>query len=739
MRVRIFLPEDLLSSQEYDRLLLRPRSNSSSSPSRTLLGWVHSEEDNRSLIVVVAGAVENAVGSEEIGVCRNRRVPPLQDVGSLRLPSASDQEGRESFPSSTVRSDKGKSRAREGDNKTSLQMVLGIDAAEHTRSQIRLWSRLRSKQRRTIQLTQLRLKGQDLLADRDPTPIQIFHYRPPRPDSLQYLSLHPVAPPPPGAPALNLLTPNHQPSSASSQNPSSTLPSVAVMLQRALEASVDADPVRQVELRQPKGAKAHLRLAIDLMNEAAASLQDYHHRLADGDTDTARPSAVTQFQQQIWDRAFRPIYETTLSSLFHTIILLRRLLVSPFPFQSHRRRPPLSLVDIFATAHQLNTRFGQLLLWPVISRNLRTLRIEGTLPTRSISPSYMSVWNGIWLVANDLILGRAVGTFLRLNRVAIAAWLSTSLQKHTVRDLMRMLDWLGHWPAGLKLNTELARFFGDMYSGTTQLWNEVVLQPSPGGSTGSLGLGLGMPDTLSTLVDFIGLCGQWGGLTLILALCADALVLWTIHIHIIYLVSRSIYAWLLYTIDILFQVFRGKKRNALRGGRVDDAEYELDQRLLGTILFTLLAFLFPTVLVYYLPFALAEWMRVGVRAGVLEVGLALLNHLPLFGLMLRLKDPARVPAGIQLEPEDGGSAKASSSMGTKEGEASDQEGTGAGSRCEHQVYRVRSVPAGVHQIFHGYGVHLGQARQMPGLLLNVLTGRHIEVASAGIPDEHEHG
>jgi hypothetical protein len=46
----------------------------------------------------------------------------------------------------------------------------------------------------------------------------------------------------------------------------------------------------------------------------------------------------------------------------------------------------------------------------------------------------------------------------------------------------------------------------------------------------------------------------------------------------------------------------GKKFNLLRN-RVEPAVYDVDQLLLGTILFTLVAFLFPTVLVYYLAFA----------------------------------------------------------------------------------------------------------------------------------------
>jgi len=46
----------------------------------------------------------------------------------------------------------------------------------------------------------------------------------------------------------------------------------------------------------------------------------------------------------------------------------------------------------------------------------------------------------------------------------------------------------------------------------------------------------------------------------------------------------------------------GKRRNVLRN-RTDTWSYDMDQLLFGTILFTLLAFLFPTAFVYYSLFA----------------------------------------------------------------------------------------------------------------------------------------
>ena len=91
----------------------------------------------------------------------------------------------------------------------------------------------------------------------------------------------------------------------------------------------------------------------------------------------------------------------------------------------------------------------------------------------------------------------------------------------------------------------------------------------------------------------------------------------------------------------LFHLFRGKKHNVLRN-RIDSCDYDLDQLLLGTILFTLLFFLLPTVGVFYLTFTSARMAIISLKAA-LDTSLACLNHFPLFALMLRVKDPRRLP------------------------------------------------------------------------------------------------
>ena len=126
-----------------------------------------------------------------------------------------------------------------------------------------------------------------------------------------------------------------------------------------------------------------------------------------------------------------------------------------------------------------------------------------------------------------------------------------------------------------------------------------------------------------------------------ISLFSDLLSLLTVHIYCFYTASARIFHWQLTIIVSLFHLFRGKKHNVLRN-RIDSCDYDLDQLLLGTILFTLLFFLLPTVLVFYITFTSARMAIIFLKAS-LDTLLACLNHFPLFALMLRVKDSRRLP------------------------------------------------------------------------------------------------
>ncbi|KFY04993.1 hypothetical protein O988_00354 [Pseudogymnoascus sp. VKM F-3808] len=300
----------------------------------------------------------------------------------------------------------------------------------------------------------------------------------------------------------------------------------------------------------------------------------------------------------------------------------------------YRLRPEYAaLKDISATAQQVEIRLLQFCYWPMQYVMLRKRKDDWQSIAKSHA-DYIRFYNSLWLVANDVIIGIAVGSAIIDNADWLAERISDVLGTYTVTSLQQTISWLMDWPAGLKLNNELAQFLGDLFLWVIDYWSSCVDVLRP---------------ILPHLIWFIGF-SSFAGASMPIALFSDFVSLLTIHIYSFYIASAKIFHWQLTIILSLFHLFRGKKHNVLRK-RIDSCDYDLDQLLLGTILFTLLFFLLPTVIVFYLTFAIARMSIISLKA-TLDTALACLNHFPLFALMLRFKDSQRLPGGIRFELRD---------------------------------------------------------------------------------------
>jgi phosphatidylinositol glycan class Q protein len=289
-----------------------------------------------------------------------------------------------------------------------------------------------------------------------------------------------------------------------------------------------------------------------------------------------------------------------------------------------------ALKDVSATAQQVDIRLQQFCYWPIQYLTLRKRKQTWQSITNS-HPEYIRFYNSLWLVANDVIIGIALGSYIIENAGFVAAQVDRILSAYTIEGLQGTIIWLMDSPAGLKLNTELATFLGDLFLWVIDYWAGCIAMLHP---------------YLPGIIHFIGF-SSFAGATMPISLFSDLVSLLTLHIYSFYVASARIYNWQSTIIGSLFHLFRGKKRNVLRN-RIDSCDYDLDQLLLGTILFTLLVFLLPTVFVFYLTFASARMAIITLKA-VLDTLLACLNHFPLFALMLRFKDSRRLPGGIQFE------------------------------------------------------------------------------------------
>lgn len=327
-----------------------------------------------------------------------------------------------------------------------------------------------------------------------------------------------------------------------------------------------------------------------------------------------------------------------------------------------RARPDAAaLKDVSATAQQVDIRLQQFCYWPIQYLTLRKRKDDWKSVTDS-HPDYIRFYNSLWLVANDVIIGMTIGTYMTENAEWVAYWINAFLNDYTIHGLQRTISWLMGWPAGLKLNTELAEFFGDVFLWAIGLW----ASRSP--SIVSSNLPPALPSQvmltfhfLSILIDVLASlqpfltdviylmgCSSFAGASMSIAMFSDLLSALTFHISTFYITSACIFNWQLTIITSLFHLFRGRKRNVLRN-RIDYCDYDLDQLLLGTILFTLLFFLLPTVVVFYVAFAFAR-MNLIFSQATLETCLAFLNHFPLFAFMLRIKDSKRLPGELACSP-----------------------------------------------------------------------------------------
>ena len=129
-----------------------------------------------------------------------------------------------------------------------------------------------------------------------------------------------------------------------------------------------------------------------------------------------------------------------------------------------------ALKDISATAQQIEIRLQQFCYWPMQYVKLRQRKANWASITTS-HPDYIRFYNSLWLVANDMIIGVALGSYIIERADLVAYWISHLLRIYTVEALQRSISWLMGWPAGLKLNGELAEFLGDLFLWVIDYWS----------------------------------------------------------------------------------------------------------------------------------------------------------------------------------------------------------------------------------------------------------------------------
>lgn len=202
-----------------------------------------------------------------------------------------------------------------------------------------------------------------------------------------------------------------------------------------------------------------------------------------------------------------------------------------------------------------------------------------------------------------------------------------------VESLKDMVHYLMGSPADLKLNHPLNSILGKFFLYHIDLWWSFL------GATRPL---LEFGFQVFKYTGHLGLSFQ-------IAFLADLLAVASFHVYCIYVYAARLYNLQVTGLASLSRLFIGRKRNPLPG-RIDSCPYTTEQLFVGTIAFTVLLFLLPTTMVYYVVFTSIRLILVGL-GGILTQARFLLQSLPVYTTWLWCFNPAITTSSVHLTPK----------------------------------------------------------------------------------------
>ena len=199
--------------------------------------------------------------------------------------------------------------------------------------------------------------------------------------------------------------------------------------------------------------------------------------------------------------------------------------------------------------------------------------------------------------------------------------------------LMEQLEWFKHAPGGIQLNPLLTRHFVESCITFFELSHHY----------------LGILQTFANPILKIISCLGAFGLSTQLALVVDIFRVISLHISFVYVITSFLHRIQVSMLVSLWYLFYGKKINILRG-RVDTYNCDKQQLLLGTALFAVLAFLFPTFTAFYILFFILRFLLLGCELFLWSV-IVLMRHCPIYKVWLSFAFPTSQTNGVKFAVE----------------------------------------------------------------------------------------
>lgn len=224
--------------------------------------------------------------------------------------------------------------------------------------------------------------------------------------------------------------------------------------------------------------------------------------------------------------------------------------------------------------------------------------------------------NTLSSITFDVILGILLTLFIT-TFFDKSKWLNWGFNKmerlaENVEELIKILIAM---PAGLKLNRPLNTALGTFFLYHIHIWKTYIVLLRP---------------FLILTLDVLAFSGLFGA-SFMLALLSDLLSAATVHIYCFYGYAARLHGFQLSGLIALWRLFRGKKWNNLKR-RVDSHQYGSDQLFIGSVCFTTLFFLSPTILLYYVVFFTLRIAILSIQL-VIKFIIKCLVYFPTYGIV----------------------------------------------------------------------------------------------------------
>eukprot|EP01129_Flabellula_baltica_P016349 TRINITY_DN8666_c0_g1_i1.p1 TRINITY_DN8666_c0_g1~~TRINITY_DN8666_c0_g1_i1.p1 ORF type:complete len:531 (+),score=83.45 TRINITY_DN8666_c0_g1_i1:18-1610(+) len=200
-----------------------------------------------------------------------------------------------------------------------------------------------------------------------------------------------------------------------------------------------------------------------------------------------------------------------------------------------------------------------------------------------------------------------------------------------INMIMDVTEWIMGWPAGFKLNGPLDTFMGElfkMYNSSWYIFTQYFVS-----------------SLFPTFLQVI-LLSNFMGISFFFSVLSDYIQFSNLQVFFLHTAITKFFKFQLRMLESLWFLFRGKKDNVLRG-RVDSLDYNIDQLLVGTLVFAIVSLLVPTVGIYFLFYVALKLFLVSM-CFILNACVLVSKYCPVYIFFLSLLDSPFSTSNIQM-------------------------------------------------------------------------------------------